>query len=147
MILDKQIEFSDSQVVTTSAVSTNVYDQAPLTRNTSRDWGSGSNAYLVLQTDAAATAAGAATVTVTLETADNAAMTGSTVVATYGPFSIAQMAAGQTISVAGLPYAPMRRYVALRYTVGNGPLTGGSFSAFVTINPEVYSTYDRNYNT
>lgn len=148
MILDKQIEFSDSQAVTATAVSNNVYDQGPLTRNTTRDWGAGSSsAYLVLQTDVAATAAGAATVSVTLESADNAALTSSTVHATYGPFTLAQLGAGQTISVAGLPYGDFKRYVGLRYNVATGPLTAGAFSAFVTLNPQVYKAYDRNYNT
>lgn len=146
MILDVQAEFSDSQAVTATAVSTNVYDQGPLTRNTNRDLGSGANAYLVIQSDVAATAAGAATVTVTLESADNAALTGSVVHATYGPFSLAQLAAGQQVVTAGLPYGDYRRYVGLRYTVATGPLTAGAISAFITLNPQVYKAYDRNYN-
>lgn len=145
MILDVQAEFSDSQVVTASALSTNVYDQQPLTRTTTRDLGSGSDSYLVIQTDTAATAAGAATVTITLESADNVGMTGSTVHATAGPFTIAQMAAGQTLTTLPLPYGAYKQYVALRYNVSTGPLTAGAFSAFITNNPQVYTAYARNY--
>lgn len=146
MILDVQAEFSDSQAVTGTAVSTNIYDQAPLTRNTQRDLGSGADSYLVLQTDAAATASGAATVTVTLESSTTADLaTAPTVHATYGPFTLAQMAAGQTLITAPLPYGEFKRYVGLRYTVATGPLTAGSFSAFITNNPQVYKSYARNY--
>ena len=145
MILDVQAEFSDSQVVTATALSTNVYDQAPLTKTTTRDLGSGADSYLVLQVDTAAAAAGAATVTVTLESADNAGMTSSTVHATYGPFSLAQLAAGTTLGAFPLPYGDFKRYVALRYTVATGPLTAGALSAFITNNPQVYKAYARNY--
>lgn len=146
MILDVQAEFSDSQVVTGTAVSTNIYDQAPLTRNTVRDLGSGTDSFLVLQVDAAAAAAGAATVTVTLESSTTADLaTSPTVHATYGPFTIAQMAAGQTLMRAAIPYGAFKRYVGLRYTVATGPLTAGSFSAFVTNNPQVDTYYARNY--
>jgi hypothetical protein len=145
MILDVQAEFSDSQAVTATALSTNVYDQFPLTKTLTRDLGAGADSYIVLQVDTAATAAGAATVTVTLESADNPGMTGSTVHATLGPFTIAQMAAGQTLGTLPLPYGAYKRYVALRYNVGTGPLTAGAFSAFVTNNPQVYTAYARNY--
>lgn len=147
MILDAQAEFSDSQVVTSTAISTNIYDQSPLTKTTVRDLGSGADSYLVLQVDAAATAAGAATVTVTLESAvDSGLATSPTVHATLGPFSIAQMTAGTTLATVPLPYGAYKQYVGLRYTVGTGPLTAGSFSAFVTNNPQVYTSYPRNYN-
>jgi hypothetical protein len=145
MILDVQAEFSDSQVVTTSAVSTNIYDTAPNGKSLVRDFGAGDSVYLGLQVDAAATAAGAATVTITLESADNAALTSPTVHGTFGPFSIAQMTAGAQLAMAGLPYGDFKRYIGLRYTVGTGPLTGGSFSAFITVNPQVYRGYARNY--
>lgn len=145
MILDVQAEFSDSQAVTATALSTNVYDQSPLTKTATRDLGAGADSYLVLQVDTAAAAAGAATVTVTLESADNTGMTGSTVHGTFGPFSIAQMAAGTTLGTIPLPYGAYKRYVGLRYTVGSGPLTAGAFSAFITNNPQVYTAYARNY--
>lgn len=147
MILDVQAEFSDSQAVTVTAVSTNIYDEGPLTKNTVRDLGAGADSYLVLQCDAAATAAGAATVTVTLESSTTSDLaTSPTVHATYGPFTIAQMAAGVTLGTFPLPYGDYKRYVGLRYTVATGPLTAGSFSGFITNNPQVYKSYARNYS-
>lgn len=146
MILDAQAEFSDSQLVTASAVSTNVYDTAPMGRTLNRDLGAGSSAYLGIQVDTTATAAGAATVTITLESSANADLSASTVHATYGPYTLAQLTGGSTLTLSGLPSANYARYVGLRYTVATGPLTAGAFSAFITTTPAAFRAYPRAYN-
>ena len=84
MYVDKQIEFSDAQAVTATAISTNVYDlfsaglggsADDLSPNTRIDVGAGEDLYLVVNTQTAATDTGSdATLVVTFETADNAAL-------------------------------------------------------------------------
>jgi hypothetical protein len=50
MWLDKQLEFSDSQAVTATAISTNVVDlNTAFNYNTGVDIGTGEDVYLVLQ--------------------------------------------------------------------------------------------------
>ncbi|MCE4544598.1 MULTISPECIES: Bbp16 family capsid cement protein [unclassified Caballeronia] len=143
MILDKTNEFSDSQAVTTTAVSTNVIDLNPSGTNPTVDIGAGEDTTLVLQTDAAATASGAATVTVTLESDTTTDLSsGSTNVhMTLGPFSLAQMAARQTLAKVRLPAGTYKRYLGVRYTVATGPLTGGQFSAFIVKDAQANATY------
>lgn len=150
MYVDKQAEFSDSQVVTASAVSTNIYDTFPVgngvNSNPSRDIGGGEDVRLVIQVDTTATAAGAATVTVTLESADNAALTGSTVHFTSQAYPLASLGGGKTLAVVTLPADSYKRYIGLRYNVGTGPLTAGAFSAFITKDVPSFRAYQKGYN-
>ena len=150
MYVDKQAEFSDSQVVTATAISTNVYDLSPVgngvNSNLIRDIGGGEDVNLVIQVDTTATAAGAATVTVTLESADNAALTSSTVHFTSAAYPLASLGGGKTLAVIKLPADSYKRYVGIRYTVGTGPLTTGAFSAFITHDVPSFRAYQKGYN-
>jgi hypothetical protein len=146
MFLDSQIEFSDAQAVTATAISTNVYDlfsvkaggaaAADITPNTRLDIGTGTeHLYLVVSTPVAATDAGSdATLTITLESADDAALTSGAVVhfssgaLAFGAFS----AAGSLMVAIRIPTGLYKRYLGVRYTVGAGPLTAGNFDAFLT---------------
>lgn len=146
MYVDKQLEFSDSQAVTASAISTNVADLNPaFNYNTSVDIGTGSDVYLVIQCDAAATAAGAATVTATLESSAAAGLTSSKVHATSATWQIADMTAGKTLAVIPVPPDDYLRYLGVRFTVATGPLTAGSFSAFIVKDIQRYKAYARGY--
>lgn len=131
MILDKTNEFSDGQAVTATAISTNVIDISPTGENPIRDIGTGEDVYLVVQVDQTATAAGAATVTISLESADNAGLTSSTVHTTTGAVALGSMTAGAELAKFKLPAGDYKRYLGVRYTVGTGPLTAGAFSAFL----------------
>ena len=127
-ILDKQLQYSDKQAVTVTAVSTNVVD-AGATKNAAigRDLGAGTPLYLFLNVSQTFTAAGAATLTATLQdSADNATFAD---VASLGPFSLAQLVAGKGFNV-GLPI-PTRRYTRVNYTVATGPMTAGIVSAHI----------------
>lgn len=150
MYVDKQAEFSDSQAVTATAISTNVYDLAPIgnavNSNLVRDIGVGEDVYLVVQTDAAATAAGAATVTVTFESSAAAGMTSPTVHFTSPAYALADMPAGKTLLAFKLPAGAYQRYLGVRYTVATGPLTAGSFSAFLTKDVSAFRAYQKGYN-
>jgi len=148
MFLDKTTEFSDSQAVTASAVSTNVIDLNPSGANPTVDIGAGEPTTFVLQTDAAATAGGAATVTVTLESDTTTDLSsGSTNVhMTLGPFTLAQMAAKQTLARVRLPAGVYKRYLGVRFTVATGPLTAGQFSAFIVKDAQANAIYKSGFS-
>lgn len=137
MYVDKQEEFSDSQAVTDSAISTNVLDLTQGTANlTLIDIGTGENMYLVIQVDTAATAAGAATVSFSLESDSTTDLATSPTVhwQSPAPVAIATLVAGYEVAKIKLPPQPpmYERYLGVRYTVATGPLTAGAFSAFLT---------------
>lgn len=148
MYVDTQIELSDSQAVTATAISTNVYDLFTTTTggatsgvspNTRLDvgLGEGDGSWLVVNTAVLATDSGSdATLTITLETADNAALsTNAEVVFSTGALAFAAFAtAGTNLVRVRLPSYDYRRYLGVRYTVASGPLTAGAFDAFVTMN-------------
>lgn len=144
MILDALIEFSDAQAVTSTAISTNVADLGPVTDNTTRDIGTGEPVYLVVQTAVACTDTGSdATLTVTLES-DSAAnlATSPTVHFSTGALAFSAFApAGKVVAAVRLPAGEYERYLGVRYTVGNGPLTAGAFDAFLTRDVQRYRAY------
>lgn len=156
MYVDKQLEFSDAQAVTSTAISSNVYDTLTKTTgaatissgtpgNTRLDLGGQfQNLYLVIQTAVAITDAGSdATLAVTFETADDAALSSNnTVLLTSGTLAFATYAtAGSQILVAKLPSALYRRYIGVRYTVASGPFTAGAIDAFLTTSPQINRIY------
>lgn len=142
--VDQQIEFSDSQAVTATAISTNVYDlftmstgagTSDVTPNTRLNIGSGEDVYLVVNTAVTATDTSSdATLTVTLECADDVGLsTNAQVVFSSGAIAFAAFAtAGTNLVKIKIPSFAMRRYLGVRYTVASGPLTAGAFDAFVT---------------
>lgn len=146
MILDKQEEFSDSQLVTVTAISTNVLDLTQGTANlTLIDIGQGESVQLVIQVDAAATAAGAATVTFSLESDSTADLaTSPTVHWQSQVIGKATLVAGYEVArfklPAGVP-SNYERYLGVRYTIATGPLTGGSFSAFLVKDAQGNTSY------
>ncbi|NII73913.1 hypothetical protein FHW84_002486 [Dyella sp. SG562] len=147
MYVDKQTEFSDSQAVTATAISTNVLDifstlaggttnAAGISPNARIDIGSGpGDLYLMVSTAVTATDTGSdATLTITLESADDAALSTNAQVHFSTPaIAFASFAtAGTTLVAIRLPAGLYRRYVGIRYTVASGPLTAGAFDAFLT---------------
>lgn len=133
MYVDKQEEFSDSQVLTATAISTNVLDLNPNgSANTLQDIGAGENMYLVVQVDVALTSGGATTLVVTLESDSTADLaTSPTVHWTSATIPKATLVAGYEL-VIKLPPDNYERYLGVRYTVATGPFTAGSISAFLT---------------
>lgn len=148
MYVDKQAEFSDAQVVTASAISANVMDLISNSsgKNVLRDIGTGQDVYLVIIATAQATAAGAATLTASLES-DSVVGLGSspTVHFTTKAFSLAEMAPGAVLAAVKLPAGDYERYLGVRYTVATGPLTAGAFDAFLTTDVQAWRAYERNY--
>lgn len=127
------------QAVTATAVSTNAMDTNPcaLGGNQPNDIGRGEALEIAISVLVAATAAGAATVNFELIQADDAALTVNveTLVQT-GSIPKTLLVAGAIVPLhfdRAAPYTP-RRYVGVRYTVGTGPLTTGTFTAAVVKN-------------
>lgn len=145
MILDKQEEFSDSQAVTVTAISTNVIDLTQGTTGlTTIDIGTGESVQLVIQVDTAATAAGAATVQFSLESDSTTDLaTSPTVHWQSSAIAIATLVAGYEVARLKLPSlpGPYERYLGVRYTVATGPLTAGAFSAFLVKDSQANRSY------
>jgi len=137
MIFSAQQLFSDDQAVTATAISDNVIDTGvrgtpyDAAASLNGDIGKGNFIPILVQATAAATAAGAATVTFTIETGSTTAL--GTVVATVGPVAKADLVAGYQIPIQVLPTEVTERYLGVRYTVATGPLTAGNFTAGITM--------------
>jgi hypothetical protein len=132
MLTDALLQLSSAQAVTASAASTNTIDLSVV-----RDLGPGRNLFAVWTVDAAAVAAGAATVTFQVITSAAAALSSPTVVAQTDAIPKADLTAGrkafaQRIDPAVLLAQPNgQRYLGVQYTVGTGPLTAGAFSCAI----------------
>lgn len=132
MLLDKNLEFSNSQAVTTTAVTTNDIDLGPLaTGNAQRDIGAGEELYLNVIVTEAATASGAATVNFQLLTDDNSGFSTAVVAFDSGAIGKAALTLGTVLSFK-LPAANWERYVRGNYVVATGPLTAGKFSTYIS---------------
>lgn len=125
MLLDKYLTFSEGQVVTVTADSTNILDL----RDNGDDLGRLLNLFVLVS--AVVTADGSATVTFTVETC--ATEGGSyEVIYTSGAIGKAALTAGAKPVDIALPTG-LKRYVKVVYTVATGPLTGVSaFTAGIT---------------
>lgn len=124
MLLDNELMFSKAQAVTSTAASTNVIDLGP-----THDAGvTPGELELFVKVDEAATAAGAATVTLSLETDDNVGFSSATTILTTAAIGKATLVLGYYALRVALPRG-CERYLRLSYTVATGPLTAGKFTA------------------
>jgi Bbp16-like protein len=143
MLVDQDLLFSNSQALTATAVSTNLIDLAPLGvpfnggTNLGRAIGYGEELYIFVSVEVAMTDAGSdTTVTVDLQTDDSAGFGSPTTVATLGVIPAIQAAGTRfffrmPIGV-GNPLTgvlPYERFIRLNYTMTNGNLSTGTFSA------------------
>lgn len=124
MIQDKQNTFSDEQAITATANSTNVVDLG------GPDQDAGEPLHINAQVIEAFTAAGSATLTVSLETDSDEAFGSATTLVTSAAIGKADLIAGKYIPISFLP-ADAERYVRLVYTVATGPMTAGKITAFI----------------
>lgn len=135
MILNKNLIFAEGQAVTATAISQNVLqypandtavgDAAPMVRNL----GAGEPVPMLVQvTEAFATLT---SLTITLETADNAALSsGAVVLATTGAIPLASLVAGYVPpALRYLPNATIKEFLGLRFTVGGSNATAGKITA------------------
>jgi hypothetical protein len=147
MIIDGNLQFATAQAVTATAAGTVTADLGPRhPGNTRTDIGTGEELYFVVQVTEAVTADGNATVTFTLESADNSALsTNPTVHFTTPAIGKADLTLGATPVVVRVPAADYRRWLGARFTVGTGPLTAGRFHAFITKDVQKWRPYARGY--
>lgn len=137
-IIDKALQVSNAQVVTATAVSTDVID-AGATKNAAigRDLGGGTQLFLEVTVGATFTAAGAGTLTIALQdSADNATFAD---VLTTPALALAALTVGQRFYIP-LP-AKMRRYIRANYTVATGPMLTGNVSAQIVDGMTVERAY------
>lgn len=141
MILDANLEFSDAQAITVSAISSNVADLGPVTDNVLRDIGTGEDTYLVLSVDTTFTAAGAATLTASL-LSDSAVglATSPTTHLTTPAIPVATLVAGYQVAYK-LPPGSYEQYLGMNYAVATGPFTAGKLNAFITKDAQLYRAY------
>lgn len=157
MYVDKMLELSDAQAVTSTAISTNVIDLRTVDSaagsnvgpNVTVDLGQGNTPlYLVVQTQTTCTDTSSdATLTITLESDDNVGLSSATTHYSSGALAFATYAtAGTRLVTLPLPHGDYQRYLGIRYTVASGPLTAGAFDAFITTDPAgVYRAYKTNF--
>jgi len=125
-IVDNNLYMSDAQAVTATASSTKSLDLATALRNV----GSGEPIELVVQVASAADASGNATVVFSLDdSADNSSFG---VVAQTAAIGKAALVAGYEALRIRLP-AGLKRYIQVTYTVATGPLTAGTFNAYLVL--------------
>lgn len=148
MYVDTQLELSDAQAITATAISTNVIDTSTTgaaaatlgtytTTNSTQDLGqTNQDIYLVVvATSAAAGGDSAKTLTITLESDTAAALNSANVVHfSTGAITGANITAGARLATVCLPHALYKRYVGLRYTV-SASFTAFTVDAFLTTDP------------
>lgn len=140
MIHDALLLFSDAQALTAAAASTSYVDLGA-----ARNIGVGEDLYVVLVVDVALTDSGSnSTVTVDLYGDSSTTFTPD---GTQTLFTIAAVAAAGTKYVAKISpgLAAQYRYMELYYTMNNGDLSTGSVTAFITHDPDQYTSYAKNY--
>lgn len=118
--------------ITASAVSSNIIDLGPIAAaNTQRDVSAGWPLFLVVQTVAAFTAGGAATLDIQLQTDTTAAFGSPVVIYDTTAKAIASLGANTLIVAVPIP-SVVKKFLRLNYTVATGPFTAGSINAFLT---------------
>jgi len=125
MMYDKLNTFGTDQAVATTAPSTDIVDLGA-----ARDIGNGEPLELVILVTETVTATGAATVTFTLETDDNAGFSSTFVLASSGAMAKAALTTGTEVLRVKVPL-DAERYLRTNYTVAAGPRTAGKFTAFL----------------
>ncbi|WP_422034739.1 Bbp16 family capsid cement protein [Reyranella sp.] len=135
MMYDKLNTFGTDQAVTTTAASTDIVDLGA-----ARDMGNGEALELVILVTETVTAAGAATVTFTLETDDNAGFASAFVLASSGAIAKAALTAGTEVLRVKVPL-DAERFLRTNYTVATGPLTAGKFTAFLAHDRQASRAY------
>lgn len=125
MIIDASLVFSDAQAVTATAASDSYADTLAAGNSYEGSW-------VVVRVDTAFTAAGAATLTIDLQTDDNTSFSSPTTLCSLpgGAIAVASLIAGFTRKIR-IPLGA-ERYLRGNYTVATGPMTAGKIDLFIT---------------
>ena len=139
MILDAQLLFDDNAQHLTTEASTNLIDFGAI-----RNMGVGEDIYFVIQVDTAFTDGSSdSTMAITLESDDNAAFNSAATAQTVGTFA-ALSAIGSRLVVKLKPESINERYLRVKYTVANGDLTTGKFTAYLCKDLQAFTAYADN---
>lgn len=129
MRLDKELEFSDAQAVTTAeaTASTNIVDLGKTGLSVRQPL------RLVVKVNTTVTSAGAATVQTKIITSDSATFaSGNVTLFDSGAIAKATLVAGYQICDFVLPKG-LLRYLKVEYTPAVADLTAGKFDAFIVL--------------
>lgn len=124
MIMDRTALFSDGQAITATAASTNLVDLGPIGSGVTRDIGHGTEIPLAVSVTESFN--NLTSLTISVETDDNAAFSSPTTVYTSPAYTLAQVATGAKYLLPdAIPAGTSEQYVRLKYTVaGTAPTTG-----------------------
>lgn len=128
MMLDSQLTLSRAQSIAAAAgdvVSTDIYDTGA-----AADVGIGEDLYLVIQTVAAVTSGGAATVQFVLQTATDAAFTSPVEFPLTGARALAALTAN-TFQYRGRLPIGLLRFFRVVYRIATATTTGGTANAYL----------------
>ena len=139
MYIDRQNLFGQDQAVTASAASTDYIDLGVL-----RDIGNGERPEILVLCTQDVTAAGAATVTVALQTDDNSSFSSPVNLVLSDAIPKASLVAGTEILRVAVPYGT-ERYLRLFFTVAPGPLTAGEFTSGLVAQRQANVAYASGY--
>lgn len=136
MYVDAQNQFDAATQHLTTEASTNIIDLG-----SPRNIGVGENLYFVAIVVVAFTDAGSdSTMTLALQTDDNAGFASPLTAQTIGTFG-ALAAAGSRLVARLQPDTINERFLRVGYTVANGNLTTGSFTTFLTHDIQAFTAY------
>jgi hypothetical protein len=139
MYIDRQNLFGRDQAVTTSAPSTDYIDCGA-----ARDIGNGTPLEILVLCTEAVTAAGAATVTVALQSDDNPSFSSPANLVLSDAIPKASLVAGAQVLRVPVPYGA-ERYLRLYFSVGSGPLTAGKFTSGLVPMRQANTAYASGY--
>lgn len=136
MILDAALLFDNNIAHLTTEAGTDYIDFG-----SARNMGVGEDLYFfAVVTTAFTDASSNSTMTLTLETDDNSAFGSATTAMTIGTFA-ALSAIGSRLVARLQPDLINERYLRLKYTVANGDLSTGKFTAGLTKDIQAYTAY------
>lgn len=139
MIFDKTLLLSDAQAITAGAPSDNTIDLGATGRamfaaaDLVRDVGKGKGIPLLIQVVEDFDAAGAATLTIFLQTDSDDSFASPKTVAVTPALDLATLKAGYQVNFDYIPRGVDERYMRLSYSVLTGPMTAGKITAGVTM--------------
>lgn len=141
--IDAYTRFSNAQAVTADAAS----DYIDL-KTANRDLGTGTPLYVDVKCVVAMTDGSSnSTCAVTVQGSTDSAFTSPVTLATVGTFAAVSQA-GTRLTPLALPVraeATLYRYIRLYYTMANGDLTTGSFTASLTPAPQAWAAMPKGY--
>lgn len=144
MQLDYSLLPSNQQAITVTAVSTDAIDLV-----NARDIGTGTPLFAVAHVLEAFTASGAATLTIDLIEADDAALSSNVdVLASTGAVGKAALVIGYkaVLPIPSRSNIGSQRYLGFRYTVATGPMTAGKITSYIHTGVERANAYASGVN-